>query len=222
MKTRKLMMILLCAILIFNVTSIIAHATGINYIVNMEHLPAERNYVFYKTTLTPSNANTAITNAAATWNSEYYTMQLYYGSATKSLDTDDNYNTVGTLLTADSFAAVMGSYTYIAANYLKYDDNDRIKYFDIALNGSYSFNNGQYSSIYDYQGIITHELGHVWGLSDVYENSEVFSVSNVNELPTMFGEVNYSGYSGNISIFLRDLQTADVNGLAAVKELCGY
>lgn len=147
---------------------------------------------------------------------------MYLGSGTKSLNTTDAYNTIGSLLSADAFAAVMGSYTYVAANRFEYDVHDRIICSDIALNASYSFGNEQNNSINDYQGVLTHELGHTWGLCDVYESSNQFSVSNVNELPTMFGGVNYSGYSGNISILLRDLRQADINGLNVVKGLRGF
>lgn len=221
MKKKQLLTLILCTIFTLNVTTIISHASGNRYVINSAHLPAYNSYTYYKTGVTPANANTAISNAIGTWNAEISSMQFYLGSGTQSLNTSDSYNTVGSLLTADEFATVMGSYTYVAANRFDFDAYDRIKYSDIALNGSYSFNNGQYGSINDYQGIITHELGHTWGLGDVYESSEI-TFSSVNDLPTMFGNTYYSGYSGNVTIFLRDLKPDDINGLNAVKNLRGF
>ncbi len=221
-------MLILCLILTINVTSIISLASeinspsGCNYIVDDNYLPASNSFSFYKTSSTPSVANNAISSAINTWNNVTSSMQFTLNSGTKALDVNDSYNTIGSLLSADEFAAITNSYTYVAATYHNINSNGRMNSFDIFLNSSYAFGNGQNNSYNDYQGIFTHELGHVWGLRDVYETSTQFNVNNVNELPTMFGAVNYSGYSGNISILLRDLRTGDINGLLVIKELCGF
>lgn len=81
MKRRKLLTLLLCTILIFYVASIIEAVNspnGCNYIVDNAHLPAYNSYTYYKTSSTPSAADTAISNAISTWNGAVPSMQCIW------------------------------------------------------------------------------------------------------------------------------------------------
>jgi len=75
--------------------------------------------------------------------------------------------------------------------------------FDILFNNFYSWGDASDNpSLMDVQNIATHEMGHGWGLDDIYNTS----CSTV----TMYG---YSDY-GEIS--KRDLDTADITGIQSL------
>jgi hypothetical protein len=196
--------------------------SGCNYLVDDTLLPQFSSYTYYKTNDTNSSAASASASAMSVWNSVTSSMTLSLNtSTTKSLNTTDTYNTIGSLLSADTFANIAGSYTAVAAN-SRYTDNGRIYYSDIILNGSYSFWTGDYSqTYYDYQGVLTHELGHTWGLKDLYPGFTQLSATNYTNVPTMFGSVSYTT-GENVTIFLRDLVDGDKNGILVIKSLCGF
>lgn len=226
MKKIKGIFVLLSFVLFFNISCIIALAAiscpdNCNYLISDYCLPQYSSYTYYKTSSTPSTASGAIENAMSAWNAVDSSMTLSVKSITKPFDTTDSYNTIGTVLSQDDFAIVAGTYTAVAVNSLRMS-NSKIINSDIALCGYYAFGNGQSNNYYDYQGIFTHELGHTWGLMDIYESSAQFNASNVNELPAMYGSVTYSGFSSNVTVFLRYLKTGDKNGLGVVKSVRGF
>jgi hypothetical protein len=72
--------------------------------------------------------------------------------------------------------------------------------FDILFNEHYQWGDGEkYPALMDLQNIATHELGHGWGLDDIYTTS----CSAV----TMYG---YSDYG---EVTKRDLEQADITGI---------
>jgi len=219
---KKVFVVILSLLLVINIGTIISYAEIIgdadcNYIINTEELPAYNSYTYYKTTYVPSTCNNAITGAIGTWNAVDSSMQFFLDNEVKTgFDTTDDISTIGSMVYEDDFEVISGSYTSVACNSMQLIAG-QIVASDIFFNDYYSFGNGQ-GNYNDYQGILTHELGHTWGLKDIYEHSVQFSASNVNELPTMFGNIEYSGFSTNVSVFFRGLTEGDKNGLLRVKE----
>ena len=104
MKRIKLIVAILCVVIFFNISTIVSLAqivqspAGCNYIVDDGSLPEYNSYVFYKTSLTPYAANSAIANAIATWNGVIPTMQLSLSSGTKDFNTEDSFEVVESYL----------------------------------------------------------------------------------------------------------------------------
>lgn len=226
MKIKKTTTVLLFFIT-FNILSVMTMAAvscpaGCNYLYSDDLLPYYKSYTFFHTSNTPNDISNSIENAIDTWNTVDKTMQLSLDTSKKvTLNVKDTYNTIGSMLSSDAFAVCTGSYTSVAANVM-YTDDKYIYYSDIILNKGYTFGNGQSNSFSDYQGILTHELGHVWGLSDLYEDTVQLKVSSVSSLPVMYGNINHSSSSINVSVFLRYLKEGDKNGLKAIKKDRGF
>lgn len=51
-----------------------------------------------------------------------------------------------------------------------WDDDGYLKEGDILVNRDHDFSFGAQASHYDFQSVMTHEFGHVLGLTDVYED----------------------------------------------------
>lgn len=226
MKKWKAFIVVLTLILIMNIGTIISYAyiigdEGCNYKIDTDILPAYNSYTYHKTTLAPSACNNAITGAINTWNAVDSSMQFVLSGEVKTgFDTTDAICTIGSMVVCDEFAVLSGSYTAVACNNTEAIANEIVG-SDIFFNDSYTYGNGQ-GLYHDYQGLLTHELGHTWGLMDIYENDIQFNASNVNELPTMFGSVEYSGFGSSVSVFLRGLSDDDIAGLQKVKEIRNF
>ena len=226
MKKWKAFIVVLTLILIMNIGTIVSYAyiigdAGCNYKIDTDSLPAYNTYTYYKTTLAPSACNNAITGAINTWNAEDSSMQFVLSGEVKTgFDTTDAICTIGSMVDSYEFEVLAGTYTAVACNSTEAIAGEIVG-SDIYFNDYFTFGNGQ-GVYHDYQGILTHELGHTWGLKDIYENDIQFSASNVNELPTMFGSVEYSGFGSSVSVFLRGLSDGDIDGLQQVKEIRNF
>ncbi|MBE5939650.1 MAG: hypothetical protein E7266_04550 [Lachnospiraceae bacterium] len=231
MRKIKIVITILSALLIFNIANIIAfaatNAAGDNYKI-CAALPMYKNYTYYKTSSTPS-IDTAIQNAMNTWNNA--SLQANSGnrinffslaSGTKTCDINDSYNTIGSLVSYYDIISAGGTATAIALNSRFTYNSGYIFFSDIMFNSNYSFGNGMSMQYYDYQGILTHELGHTLGLDDLYENSIELDVDTVNDLPVMYGSDTYGNASVNVTVLLRYIKQGDIDGLAEVIDRRGF
>lgn len=84
-----------------------------------------------------------------------------------------------------------------------YTDTNEIFQFDIAFNTDYTWGDAEVdSTLMDLQNIATHELGHGFGLADIYKPKLSYL--------TMFG------YSGEGDTQKRDLAQGDIDGIQAL------
>jgi hypothetical protein len=117
-------------------------------------------------------------------------------------------------LTNNDFA-VYGAGGALAMNALVLNSSGYSIESDIALNSMYTYGNGYSQSYNDYQGIFTHELGHTFGLGDLYTWTNPIQV-----IPTMYGSNINSGTL--ISYYLRTLEDDDKAGKAQVASIRGF
>lgn len=230
MKKIKLLIVLLFVVFLFNSVGIIAYAStsGNNYILQ-EVLPRFSRYTYYTTASTP-DIDSAIQSAMTAWNEATAEANggteitfFMLGSTTKELDVQDTVNTIGSMVSYSDIISSGGTATTIALNSMYINSTAYIYYSDIMFNSSYSFGNGMSQQYYDYQGILTHELGHTWGLADLYESSDELSFSTINDLPVMYGSVVHSSFSGvNLSIYKRYIKDGDIAGIAEVISLRNF
>lgn len=226
------MIIFLFGLFVINCFEIAAYAAesdvGSNYIIQSA-IPYYSSYTYYKTSTTP-DIDSAIQNAMSAWNqaaaeakgeSEMVFFKL--GSGTKTFDIHDNINTIGSMLSYNEIINIGGTANTIAINSMYTGGSGYIYYTDIAFNSNYSFGNGMSTQYYDYQGILTHELGHTLGLDDLYEDSVELDYNTINDLPVMFGSTEHSDFSGvNLSVMKRYIKDGDIAGITVIFELRGF
>ena len=77
-----------------------------------------------------------------------------------------------------------------ATYYVKEGGKNKLVEVDIDVNGSYPWVNSVQSGKLFVQNSFTHEVGHIYGLADVYNSSEYTGTR-----PTMYGYAEYGGRS---------------------------
>lgn len=227
---KKILVIVLSVILLIStnlsayVSAAIVCPTGCNYLIFDSSYPAYKTYHYYKAPSCPSTALSAIDLAMSAWNiasGNTMTLTLSGNTTTKIFDMYDTYNSIGTMMSQADLMA-LGASNAIAVNATTPQSNS-IRNSDIALNSSFSYGNGQSTAYYDYRGIFTHELGHTWGLKDLYDGYPQLSMSSISDVPTMYGSA-YTPFSSvlNVFPFMQSLTQGDINGIKAMKQFLGW
>ena len=207
---KKYISILCMLLLIFSVSSSVSAYTFSN-------LPNYSSYSYFIASSCPTGAVNAVINSFTPWNATTPSMTVTLASTSKSgfsFGIGNGINTIGSLLTNNDFAVYGGSGA-IAMNVKALNSSGYIIESDIAINNIYTYGNGNSQSYYDYQGVFTHELGHTFGLGDIYTWSDPIQV-----IPTMYG---LDKYSGTVTYYyLRTLEEDDKAGKAQVASLRGF
>lgn len=159
-----------------------------------------------------------IKKALKTWSDSSSEITFIFKDSKKKFKDGDGVWTIGTHFSRESMLKHFGSNTALAANLLR-PVNTHIVESDIALSKVYSFGNGQSREFYDYQGILTHEVGHSFGLMDLYSGDRQLNAADENDLPTMYGNPFYKNHSYSALPFLRTLSTGDRNGIKKIQSV---
>ena len=146
----------------------------------------------------PSGADSALTAAAQTWESDpgSYMNYSYLGATTTEPGSYDGVNVIG--------AGDLGASGVLAVCGYWYDVSSKeISQFDIIVNtANYDFSTSTSPSTYDLQSVGTHELGHTLSLLDMYDDENADQV--------MYGY----GDPGDTS--KRTLNWGDIAGINAI------
>lgn len=122
----------------------------------------------------------AIQRAFGVWNGAGANLVISYGGScdttTNSYDISvdaDGYN--------DIFFASSGFYPGVLAWNVQWSQSGKSVESDIVINDAFSWADGAVSGRYDVQSVVTHELGHTYGLDDQYaETDEVMGAASQN------------------------------------------
>lgn len=106
-----------------------------------------------------------------------------------------------------TYLGTNGQYTMAAyaTQYIYENGKYKLIEVDIDVNGSYPWVNTMAANTLLVQNSFTHEVGHVYGLEDVYSNSEYTGAR-----PTMYG---YAEYGGNSKC---TIEADDIAGIRAI------
>lgn len=190
---------------------------GSNYKFYSDATLKKGTYKYYLGKNCDSNSIEAIKKSLKTWNSCSTEIKFKYKAAKKKFATEDKINTIGTKFSTKSMLKHFGSNTAIAAN-IFHISGVHIVESDIVLSDAYDYCNGQNRYAYDYQGVFTHELGHTFGLRDLYFGDKQLSVSSEIDLPTMYGEAYYKHHSYSVFTFIRSLSSGDKKGIRQIEK----
>lgn len=142
------------------------------YVSSHEPLTSTFNFHIYNDFADASkNAAYYATQAWANALGRSYAATYPYSMGTDEIGDDDS-SVGGNGENCISVAWYDTSSTSIAKTITRYDALDRICEIDIYLNRNMPFTNGAQAGKYDVQSVLTHELGHVYGLCDKYQVGE--------------------------------------------------
>ncbi len=201
--------LIICVVTILAITSVIYPSFA--YRVGL-HLPGRTTYVYTAHSSLNSSMITAVRAAATTWNSTNDGLYLNYGfGSTGTISWTDSRNDI---FSANFQQIGLPSSAIGATIFLQGD----FETFDLGINSVHSYGTGSGESYFDLQGLFTHELGHVWGLLDLFLSSPEVLGKTRNNVPTMYGMNSFDG-TNNIYYYLRTLESDDIAGKAYIASL---
>lgn len=155
-----------------------------------------------------TNEFDAIHGAFQAWN-DVPTASCYasFGGTTSSnaITPNDSMNNVVFIepsFTGDTSGLDLGSTTLAICVFAFYNDGTIVD-ADIYVNAvEHTWATDGSSSLYDIQNVMTHEIGHYWGLSDIYDDS--------------YSESTMYGYASPGETSSRTLHQDDIDGISAL------
>ncbi len=141
-----------------------------------------------------SETQTAISNACSQWNSAGAGSLVLKSSVSNNqtiYPQQNGYN--------DFTKGNRGQNTYVSQCFWYLSSDSKCREADFDLNTYYSFANDGSTNAIDVGDVVTHELGHMLGLNDVYSTG-----------PTMYA---YSSYG---QIWRRSIEQDDKNGILSI------
>lgn len=141
-----------------------------------------------------AESKTAISNSCLTWNNAG-SGNLVYKSSTEHNDTTyPNNNGVNQITKGNRGTDKYLMQTSFWTNWQGYATEA-----DIDINGDHPWSNNLTAGTYDVQNVMTHEIGHLLGLADHYDQQS--------------SEITMYGYSDRQETKKRTLEQADLDGL---------
>lgn len=238
MKANIKRFIIFCTAVCFGVVNlcrpVIVHAKqvyGYGYYFRTEWIPKYTSYTFHLGSGYVNTAIPAIRSAIAAMNNNSR-FSLTYNEAVKPAETEDGVCTIGSELDNYAILALCGTSNACMVTMCTRGSAGKIKETDIFVNNAFGWAHSTSTSVYDYQGAFTHELGHALGLLDMYHYAHNDYEDYVRfqkwfttdeSLPTMYGVATYKDSKKIVYPYLRTLESGDCNGLEYVYKLivCG-
>lgn len=164
---------------------------------------------FYKSSSLPVASKLPLTGAMSTWNNAGSKFRFYDGGMMQA----------GTAMTTYNYKCEIGCVSFKTDPRVPFDlyskiiaittyQPDYANYPDIYLNKDVSFSTNTTWGSHDYQGVITHELGHALKLKDMYGYNGVF-------MPTMYAYIKSWPWDES-AYYFRTLEVDDLNGVRAL------
>jgi len=180
--------------------------------------PTSKNLSFYTTGMN-SEQKTAALNAAYTWSCVNKGISFgSLGDRTGNINFADSFSDVGFM----NFANIDWFYgvSTTASGYCWVDQNNNYNKFDIVLNTTCTWGNGNSGAYLDRQGNFTHEFGHAAGLFHSSSMPGGASPANTSPeyYPTMWTNTT-DVWGNNLTYYWRTLESDDISGVQYVSSL---